>query len=109
MFGNGVSGVATNALGMLFLAIFPGKSIDENSSDADKIDARKSKFSQSLYFFISSALVILLCAYSFTVLMKNEFFRYYKEQSAASARILPEFGVHGTGEKTTEEILKIRD
>lgn len=41
--------------------------------------------------------------------MKNEFYRYYKEQSAASARILPEFGVHGTGDKTTEEILKIRD
>jgi len=38
--------------------------------------------------------------------MKNEFFRYYKEQSSASTRILPEFGA---AEKTTEEILKIRD
>lgn len=44
MFGNGVSGVATNGLGMLFLAIFPSKSIDVKSSVAEKIDIRKDKF-----------------------------------------------------------------
>jgi len=69
MFGNGVSGCATNALGMIFLAILPG---DENL------------YKQSLYFFISSALFLVLCSFSFPILMRNEFFRYYKELSLAS-------------------------
>ena len=75
MFGNGISGVATNGLGMLFLAINPG---------VDNL------YSNSLYFFITSSCVLLVCAYSFTVLQKNEYFKYYKQLSQQSARIQAE-------------------
>jgi hypothetical protein len=64
MFGNGVSGCATNALGMLFLAILPN-----------------DLYKQALFFFISSALFLVLCSFSFPILMRNEFFIYYKELS----------------------------
>ncbi len=62
MLGNGYSGIVTNLLKVVFLLILPG---DNNL------------FLSSMIFFIASALVLLMCAFSYTILTKNPFFKYH--------------------------------
>ena len=65
MIGNGVSGIFSNFLRIIFLLILPGD---------------KNMFKSALIFFGLSALFLLFCSFLFKVLITNKFYLHYKPE-----------------------------
>ena len=87
MFGNGLSGIATNLLKVLFMLIFP---TDSNLSKSAKTNL-DIQFKVGLIYFISCAIFMLGSGFLFDVLNKNEYYVFQKKQSLKDKPIsLPE-------------------
>lgn len=65
MFGQGLSGILMNLLRLVFVLTLPSNSL----------------YLQAQIFFTLSGFALLGCAYSFTILMRNPFFLFYKQQA----------------------------
>jgi len=78
MFGNGLSGVATNLLKVVFSLIWPDTDV-------------ATEYRVGVIYFITCAIYMLASAFLFDVLMKNEYYIYQKKQSLKDKPIdLPE-------------------
>lgn len=78
MFGNGLSGIATNLLAVFFKIIIP-----EN-----KDDPTHRLFIIGLFYFVSCAIFMIGSGYLYNVLMKNEYYIFQKKQSLKDKPIL---------------------
>jgi hypothetical protein len=94
MLGNGYSGITMNVLKAILMILLPGA---------------ENMYKSALIFFIIATFILLLCAYSFEVLIKTEFFNHYLRLSEMSAitQILAEDSADGD-EEIHQEILKTR-
>jgi equilibrative nucleoside transporter 1/2/3 len=63
MFGIGLSGILMNVLRLIFVITLPDSTL----------------YFQSLIFFIISGVILLACSVCYSILMKNEFYRYFKD------------------------------
>jgi len=69
MFGNGLSGIGTNVLKVIFMLALPGED---------------NLFKVALFYFITCGLFMLFAGYLFSVLEKNEYYLYQKRMSLRS-------------------------
>lgn len=65
MFGNGLSGISMNVLRVIFISTLPADSL----------------YLQAQIFFIIAALILFICGYSYDILMRNHYFKYYQNRA----------------------------
>lgn len=78
MFGNGLSGIATNLLKVFFMVVIPS-------------NTENRLFIIGLIYFIFCTIFMIYAAYLYNVLIKNEYYIFQKKQSLKDKPItLPE-------------------
>lgn len=65
MLGNGISGIACNVLRLIFVIALPDDTL----------------YLQAQIFFVIAGIVLFICGYAYSILNRNEFYLYYKQQS----------------------------